>query len=384
MDPSLADESLAEELQCAICWDVLSHPSSLPCGHSFCLQPCLSALHQNGKIRCPTCRKQARIDPSNMAENKQLAHICDRIQSAKQHACPHHKGKTLSYYCHTCDKRCCDVCAILGLHRGHEIDSLDEAGTKTAGALASQEQRVAAVCTFAQEESVRVASAFHSLATHVDETADQAIDAIETLRVRTKLTLSSHKACDQGVHSKQVASCNALATSIRLKAMALPHMDGQHGMLSGVETDAIRTGPHETERADTMSRKQAAAASAMLHDLPSFKELVHVQKALAQGSAFDPSMQVFLQCPRILGGALPKTMCVKASWTLSDVTDTLCVLSGIKHSNVLCVYRQGKPLCGTSTLGEQGVHKGCTLDVRFRHNGGGGGGVVGREISDWG
>ncbi len=42
-------------LTCAVCLEALEEPASLPCGHSFCLEPCLRALAATRR-RCPLCR----------------------------------------------------------------------------------------------------------------------------------------------------------------------------------------------------------------------------------------------------------------------------------------------------------------------------------------
>eukprot|EP00667_Euglena_gracilis_P010559 EG_transcript_10764 len=48
-------------LRCVICTDVMRHPVSLPCGHSFCAACCQQSLER--KRECPCCRKEVLAGP---------------------------------------------------------------------------------------------------------------------------------------------------------------------------------------------------------------------------------------------------------------------------------------------------------------------------------
>ena len=55
-----------ELLKCPICLDQIKQPKSLPCQHSFCLDPCLENMKKRESanlytIECPLCRKKARF-----------------------------------------------------------------------------------------------------------------------------------------------------------------------------------------------------------------------------------------------------------------------------------------------------------------------------------
>uniref|UniRef100_A0A8C4T4Z5 RING-type domain-containing protein n=1 Tax=Erpetoichthys calabaricus TaxID=27687 RepID=A0A8C4T4Z5_ERPCA len=48
---------LWDALTCSTCLDILKHPVSLQCGHSFCLTCITDSWDQEGVCRCPHCRK---------------------------------------------------------------------------------------------------------------------------------------------------------------------------------------------------------------------------------------------------------------------------------------------------------------------------------------
>ncbi|XP_053354800.1 E3 ubiquitin/ISG15 ligase TRIM25 isoform X1 [Clarias gariepinus] len=52
---------IAHQLKCPICFEVFSHPVTLACGHSYCLQCINNHLKQSARRReCPQCRAELR------------------------------------------------------------------------------------------------------------------------------------------------------------------------------------------------------------------------------------------------------------------------------------------------------------------------------------
>lgn len=57
---STSNTALEENLTCAVCYDIFSHPVALTCGHVFC-EGCVQAIYEEKpekyKLSCPLCRK---------------------------------------------------------------------------------------------------------------------------------------------------------------------------------------------------------------------------------------------------------------------------------------------------------------------------------------
>ncbi|XP_072001290.1 E3 ubiquitin/ISG15 ligase TRIM25-like [Engystomops pustulosus] len=180
----MAAAALRDELDCSICLDTYTDPVMLRCGHNFCrdcIDQMLDTQDECGLYSCPECREEFVERPalmrnftlSNIVRNflhtesrpKAFAGIfctycidspvpavktcllceaslCDKhlkvhskspehvlsdpSTSLENMKCPVHK-KILEYYC-TEDATCiCVSCTLVGKHRGHQVESLDEA-----------------------------------------------------------------------------------------------------------------------------------------------------------------------------------------------------------------------------------------------------------------
>ncbi|XP_073468128.1 E3 ubiquitin-protein ligase TRIM39-like [Aquarana catesbeiana] len=179
----MASADLRKELECSVCLSIYTDPVTLTCGHNFC-RDCISRVmdtqERSGGYSCPDCRQRFRKRPvlqrnttlRNIAENflssqpdqeksgvfctycihtpvpavkscllceaslcdnhlrvhnKSPEHVlCDPTTSMENRKCSVHK-KILEYYC-TEDSTCiCVSCRLDGEHRGHQVETLDEA-----------------------------------------------------------------------------------------------------------------------------------------------------------------------------------------------------------------------------------------------------------------
>ncbi|XP_069841064.1 uncharacterized protein [Dendropsophus ebraccatus] len=179
----MASAELREELDCSICLSLYTDPVSLRCGHNFCRSCIVQVLDTqdgSGGYSCPDCRaeyperpplekrrkldnivecflstqpdmEEARIfctyctkspvpavksclhcenslcDDHLTAHNKTADHILtEPTDSFGNKKCPIHK-KVLEFYCPQ-DAAClCVSCCLVGKHRGHQVELLDEA-----------------------------------------------------------------------------------------------------------------------------------------------------------------------------------------------------------------------------------------------------------------
>ncbi|XP_073506454.1 E3 ubiquitin/ISG15 ligase TRIM25-like [Phyllobates terribilis] len=180
----MASAGLRRELECSVCLTLYTDPVILRCGHNFCrdcIDQVLNTQDGSGVYTCPECRTQFQERPV-LIRNITLCNILEDFLSTRPHqeeitgirctycvdspvpavrSClhceaslcdkhlrVHSKGlehvltdpstsletwkcsvhkKILEYYC-TEDAACiCVSCCLIGEHRGHRVEPLDEA-----------------------------------------------------------------------------------------------------------------------------------------------------------------------------------------------------------------------------------------------------------------
>ncbi|XP_073468185.1 E3 ubiquitin/ISG15 ligase TRIM25-like [Aquarana catesbeiana] len=180
---AMASADLRKELECSVCLNIYTDPVTLKCGHNFC-RDCIGrvwdTLEGSGGYSCPECREKFQDRPAlhrnitlrNIVENFLSTHpdreesgvfctycihtpvpavisclhceaslcdnhlrvhskspehvLCDPTTSLENRKCSVHK-ELLKYYC-TEDSSCiCISCRLDGEHRGHQVETLDEA-----------------------------------------------------------------------------------------------------------------------------------------------------------------------------------------------------------------------------------------------------------------
>ncbi|KAM9315538.1 LOW QUALITY PROTEIN: uncharacterized protein PAF06_006506 [Gastrophryne carolinensis] len=181
----MASADLKKGLECSVCLNVYNDPITLRCGHNFCracIDRVLDTQEETGCYSCPECREEYQERPAlqrnrtlrNIAENllttppdqvttilctycihspvpavKSCLHceaslcedhlkvhskspehvLLDPTTSLENRKCSVHK-EILKYYC-TEDTTCiCVSCSLAGEHRGHQVETLDEASRK--------------------------------------------------------------------------------------------------------------------------------------------------------------------------------------------------------------------------------------------------------------
>uniref|UniRef100_A0A8C5Q517 Uncharacterized protein n=1 Tax=Leptobrachium leishanense TaxID=445787 RepID=A0A8C5Q517_9ANUR len=182
----MASADLRDELTCSICLNIYTDPVTLPCGHSFCrtcIGHVLDTQEGSGAYKCPECRAGSQERPA-LVKNRKLRNIAENIRSThpeqveagipctyciqspvpavktcllceaslcedhlrvhsksaehvltepttslENRKCSVHK-KVLEYYCCE-DVACiCVSCSLAGEHRGHHVETLNEASEK--------------------------------------------------------------------------------------------------------------------------------------------------------------------------------------------------------------------------------------------------------------
>ncbi|XP_073480810.1 E3 ubiquitin/ISG15 ligase TRIM25-like [Aquarana catesbeiana] len=194
----MASADLRAELDCSICLNIYTDPVNLKCGHNFCLV-CIDHVfdtqEESGGYSCPQCRKEFQERPSlhsnlflrNITQrflsaspdseksgisctycihtsvpavksclhceaslcddhlrvhSKSPEHVlCDPTTTPENRKCSVH-NKILEYCC-TEDSACiCITCSLTGEHRGHQVETLQEAFIKKKKKLINNLQKM--------------------------------------------------------------------------------------------------------------------------------------------------------------------------------------------------------------------------------------------------
>ncbi|XP_072001095.1 E3 ubiquitin-protein ligase TRIM39-like [Engystomops pustulosus] len=188
----MASAGLEEELECSVCLSLYTDPVTLRCGHNFCrvcIEQVLNTQDESAVYSCPECRTEFQKRPGlqrnvtlhNVVEkylfirqnqeevigfcctycldssvpavkfclmceaslcdnhlrvhSKELEHVLiDPSTSLENRKCSVHK-KILEYYCAQDEACICVSCSLAGEHRGHQVETLDEASEKKKNKL---------------------------------------------------------------------------------------------------------------------------------------------------------------------------------------------------------------------------------------------------------
>ncbi|XP_073479444.1 E3 ubiquitin-protein ligase TRIM39-like [Aquarana catesbeiana] len=226
----MASGDVRAELKCSVCLDIYTEPENLKCGHNFCrvcIDRVLDTQEGSGGYSCPECRKMFSSRPAlhrnialrNIANTflsprpdqeesgvfctycvdypvpavrscllcevslcdkhlrvhkKSPEHIlCDPTLSMESRKCSVHK-EVLKYFCTEDDTCICMSCCMIGGHKGHEMESLDEASEKKKEILRNV---LSYLLTKREETEERV----QSLKEHRRKVEDEAAGDTETV-----------------------------------------------------------------------------------------------------------------------------------------------------------------------------------------------------------
>ncbi|KAM5187064.1 E3 ubiquitin/ISG15 ligase TRIM25-like [Mantella aurantiaca] len=259
----MASADLRKELECSVCLNVYTDPVTLKCGHNFCrdcIGRVLDAQEESGGYSCPDCREQFEVRPAlrrnvtlnnimknyisaqpsqengifcsycihtpvpavkscllceaSLCDNHLTVHskspehvLCDPTSSLEDRKCSIHK-KILEYYC-TEDSACiCVSCSLAGEHRGHQVETLDEASDmrkkklrnvlqrlmteteETERRVQSLQERRRKVQGKAAEETQRVTVLFRDLRRRLEDLEKRVLSEISGQAERISLSLS--------------------------------------------------------------------------------------------------------------------------------------------------------------------------------------------------
>ncbi|XP_063786696.1 E3 ubiquitin/ISG15 ligase TRIM25-like [Pseudophryne corroboree] len=259
----MASADLRRELHCSICLSIYTDPVTLRCGHNFCrvcIDHVLDTQEASGAYTCPDCRAECQERPAlqrnitlcnivgrflctrpdqeetgifctycvdspvpaakscllceaSLCDNHLRVHsksakhvLCDPTTALGNRKCSVHK-KVLEYYC-TEDAACICVYCSAGEHRGHHVESLDDASKKTKRKLRNvlkkltikrvrAEKRVQSLQERRREDQGKAAGVtetvtalFRDIRRHLDDLEKRVLSEISRQEHRVSLSVS--------------------------------------------------------------------------------------------------------------------------------------------------------------------------------------------------
>ncbi|KAM5151720.1 uncharacterized protein ACMZJ9_009966 [Mantella aurantiaca] len=260
----MASAALGEELSCSICLNLYTEPVSLRCGHNFCrncIGTALDTQDGSGVYSCPECREQYAERPTP-EKNRKLCNIVENFRSTQQkeeksevfctycvdspvravktclqcetsmcdkHLTAHNKTvdhvlveptssfsgkkcsihkKLLEYYCSEDTACLCVSCCLVGKHKGHEVELLEDALEKkkenlrrvletlttkretTEQKIQSLQDQKGKVQTKEEDEKKRVSALFEDLRRHLEVQEQKVLSEISRQVEETSLSVS--------------------------------------------------------------------------------------------------------------------------------------------------------------------------------------------------
>ncbi|XP_077345496.1 E3 ubiquitin/ISG15 ligase TRIM25-like [Lithobates pipiens] len=246
----MASSDLRVELYCTICLNIYTDPVMLKCGHNFCrfcIDRVFDTQEESEGYSCPQCREefqerpplQRNITLRNITQHflsappepeksgifctycihtsvpavkscllceasicydhlrvhsRSPEHVlCDPTTTPENRKCPVHK-KILEYYCTEDSAAICATCAITGEHRGHQVETLEEAFMKKKKKLTNNleklitkrektEERVRSLQEYrrrAQRELERVTALSRDLSRRMEDLEEKVLSEISS------------------------------------------------------------------------------------------------------------------------------------------------------------------------------------------------------------
>ncbi|XP_078715566.1 nuclear factor 7, ovary-like [Lampetra fluviatilis] len=148
---AMANAAVENDLTCSICLDLFDCPTTLSCGHSFCLQCLEDACKSAELFTCPQCRAPY-VQLPHLSKNVALASLVETlsgqaaaalangddkspsvvdsgtIESLGKHGkcrrCEKH-GKPVRMFCTLDHALICTACTVEGDHRSHNVITLE-------------------------------------------------------------------------------------------------------------------------------------------------------------------------------------------------------------------------------------------------------------------
>ena len=129
------ERKVTRNLQCPVCFELLSDPKQLSCTHTFC-KKCLNYIFKsstNNYLKCPICRSETSVkdgNVSNLNTNVPLKSLIDDVRNCEQLCEMCDSNSRAVHFCCECGKDMCNTCLeihnICPPHVNHRVVRLED------------------------------------------------------------------------------------------------------------------------------------------------------------------------------------------------------------------------------------------------------------------
>uniref|UniRef100_A0A8C5PM12 Uncharacterized protein n=1 Tax=Leptobrachium leishanense TaxID=445787 RepID=A0A8C5PM12_9ANUR len=291
----MASADLRDELTCSICLNVYTDPATLMCGHSFCrtcIGEVLDTQEGSGAYKCPECRAEYQERPA-LVNVRKLQNIAENIRSTHPDKSAEHNRKCsvhreiLRYYCCEDASCICVSCSLAGEHRGHQVETLNEASEKQKEKLRNILQKL----TSQREETEKRVQNLEELRRQVPEKAAGVTERVTALirDIREQLEALEKQVLSEISRQEEQVSLRVsdLIRQLEIKKEELSRKMGDIEKLCDMTDPLTVLQRQESDRADYYMLLDVNPASEMLLDVNTAGNYVSVSGDLKTVSWLD-------------------------------------------------------------------------------------------------
>ncbi|KAG8507259.1 E3 ubiquitin-protein ligase TRIM38 [Galemys pyrenaicus] len=132
MDVATTVKKMKEEATCSICLQLMTAPSSIDCGHSFCSLCIKGIIEKEQEERpwllsfdCPLCR--TKFQKNSLRPMKQLENLIETVKEMEHESLCEEHGEQLHLFCEDDGQPICWCCERTPQHKGHKHILVEDA-----------------------------------------------------------------------------------------------------------------------------------------------------------------------------------------------------------------------------------------------------------------
>uniref|UniRef100_A0A096MI48 Tripartite motif-containing protein 7-like n=1 Tax=Poecilia formosa TaxID=48698 RepID=A0A096MI48_POEFO len=275
-----------EQFTCSICLDVFTNPSSIPCGHTFCMA-CITRYWDGSQVcQCPLCKKTFQKRP-DIQINRTLREITDQFKSitkneaaktSGQRRCSSDRHNSIPGVSCLCCKTCfCKTDEMMSYSNSRRRFTLSGAASSKNIPLCEIHNR--GILLYCKSDQVCICPECE-----IEDHNDHDTVTVEAEWMETKMLLRDSEQDIQDMISERRRKMEQIRESVTELEMAVEReTSGTVCLFSALASAIERSQAELIEVMDNSRRSAEHQADAMIHQLEKeIEELQRREAALAE------------------------------------------------------------------------------------------------------